>query len=205
MPIEEYPKEVELFDGTRLTVRPLQEDDADRMLRFFQNLPEEDRLFLKHDVTQREVIDRWCRNINLERVFALLVLEGDEVVADGTLHTSPHGWMRHVGEIRLAVARPLQDRGLGTLLTHELFARAVEMGMDKIQVMAFEDHAAAVKMCQKLGFEQVAVLPGHIKDQRGQRHNLVVMVNDVERLWGQIEDIVGHMDGHFRLDHGPGE
>jgi ribosomal protein S18 acetylase RimI-like enzyme len=99
----------------------------------------------------------------------------------------------------------LQDRGLGTLLTHELFGRAVEMGMNKIQVLAFEDHLPAIRMCQKLGFEQAAILSGHIKDQKGAIHNLVVMVNDVDRLWNQIEDIVGHMDGHFTMDHAPGE
>jgi ribosomal protein S18 acetylase RimI-like enzyme len=204
MPLSDYPKIVELYDGTRLTIRLLQPDDGPRLLKFFQELPEEDRLYMKHDVTDPQVINRWVRNIDYDSVFSLLALDRDEVVADGTLHIAQHGWMRHIGEIRLAVARSFQDRGLGTLLAHELFGRAVEMGMDKIQVLAFEDYMPAIRMCQKLGFEKAAALPGHIKDQRGCLHNLVVMVNDVQKLWSQIEDIVSHMDGHFSMDHSPG-
>lgn len=200
MPLSEYPKTMKLPDGAELTVRPMNSDDGDRLGRFFQALPKEDRLFMKHDVTQREVIEGWVRDIDYDRVFPLLALDGEEVVADATLHFSPAGWSRHVGEIRMAVAARFQDRGLRRMLSRELAARAVELGLDKIQYLAFEGHQAAITLCQRLGLTQTAVLPGLLKDWRGRMHNMVVMVNDVDEFSERMEDIVRHMGPRFRVD-----
>ena len=37
-------------------------------------------------------------------------------------------------------------------------------------------------MCEAVGFEKVAVLPGLVKDRSGKKHNLVIMVNEVSKL-----------------------
>jgi hypothetical protein len=51
-----YPKTVRLKDGSAVVVRPMQADDLDRSHRFFLALPEEDRLHLRADVTDREIL-----------------------------------------------------------------------------------------------------------------------------------------------------
>jgi len=51
---EQYPKAATLKDGRNVVIRPLTRNDFDQLYSFFQALPEEDRLFLRHDVTDPE-------------------------------------------------------------------------------------------------------------------------------------------------------
>lgn len=193
MTISDYPRVIELPDGAQLTVRPLCAEDGDRLLRFFQSLPDEDRVFMEHDVRQRELVEDWVRNIDYDRVFPLLALNDSEVVADVTLHLSPEGWMRHVGEIRMSVAPRFRDRGLRRLLARELASRALELGLEKIQYLAFQGHGAAVTLCQRLGLTRQATIPGLLKDWRGRKHSMVVMVDDVDEFAERVERVIHTM------------
>jgi len=57
--IRSFPKEIELPKSEQLiTVRPLNSEDAFRLSEFFSRIPEEDRYYLKEDVTSAEVIVR---------------------------------------------------------------------------------------------------------------------------------------------------
>ena len=57
---------------------------------------------------------------------------GDDIVADGSLEITGHGWGHHVGEIRLIVAHAFQRLGLGTLLARELYFLAVQHQLDRV-------------------------------------------------------------------------
>jgi GNAT superfamily N-acetyltransferase len=199
MPLGDYPKTVILLDGTELVIRPLSAGDSERLVTFFQNLPEEERILAKHDVTKREVVESWVKDIDYERVFPLIALEGEAIVGDATLHFSPEGWSRHVGEIHLTIAPRLHGLGLRRLLVRELAARATELGLDKVQFLTFQGDPMGITLCQRLGLTQTAVLPGLLKDWRGRTHNMVVMVKDVDELAKRIEDAVRCMGHRFRV------
>ncbi|NIQ99909.1 MAG: hypothetical protein GTN78_06860, partial [Gemmatimonadales bacterium] len=92
-----YPKKVRLRDGTEVQLRPMVAEDREGLLAFFQDLPEDDRMFLKEDVTKPETIDRWVRNLDYDRVLPILAMKDEKVVGDGTLHMDRYGWSRHVG------------------------------------------------------------------------------------------------------------
>jgi GNAT superfamily N-acetyltransferase len=199
MPLGDYPKTVILLDGTELVIRPLSAGDGERLVTFFQSLPEEERILAKHDVTKREVVESWVKSIDYERVFPLIALEGEAIVGDATLHFSPEGWSRHVGEINLTIAPRLHGLGLRRLLVRELAARATELGLDKVQFLTFQGDPMGITLCQRLGLTQTAVLPGLLKDWRGRTHNMVVMVKDVDELAKRIEDAVRCMGHRFRV------
>lgn len=84
-----YPKNVQLRDGREVVLRPLAQDDFERFYSFFGTLPEEDRLFLAHDVSDPDFIRSWTDDLNFERVIPLVALDGDRIVGDGTLHIAP--------------------------------------------------------------------------------------------------------------------
>ena len=54
--IEAYHKTIRLRDGTAVNLRPLEEADKLRLLMFFERVPEEERHFLKENVTAPEAI-----------------------------------------------------------------------------------------------------------------------------------------------------
>lgn len=185
--IREYPKEVRLKDGSPVVLAPFRRKDREALFLFFRKLPEADRLFLKDDVSDPAVVERWATELNYDKVFPLLAWKGEEVVGDATLHKNLGGWMKHVGTIRIVVARELQHHGMGSVLANELFLHALKSGLEKIVAEMMETQEGAKKVFEKLGFRQEAVLHGHVRDQIGVRHDLLVLTKDLEEFWANIQ------------------
>jgi L-amino acid N-acyltransferase YncA len=186
--LTKYPKTVKLKDGTPVVIRPLERADFDQLFNFFGALPEEDRLFLRHDVRDPDVVRKWTEELNLDSVIPLVALDHDVVVADGSLHIDPHEWMRHVGNVRLVTARSHRNKGLGGLMVRELVTLATHLNLEKLQAHVIEDNAEALKMLKAVGFESAAVLRGMVKDRTWKARDLVIMVSDVANLDRILED-----------------
>ncbi len=171
-----YPKTVGLRDGTSITLRPMQPDDADALLAFFQKLSSEDRFFLKEDVASPRVIQRWVDDMDYDRALPIIALDGDTIVADGTLHRSRANARRHIGQIRIAVADDYRNRGLGTTLLNDLATIANEHGLERLLLEAVSDHEDdAIKAAEYVGFVRVGSLPGHAKDLQGHPRDIVLL------------------------------
>ena len=99
-----YQKECKLKDGTVVLLRPLVAEDRQALIKFFQSLPEDLRLYLRHDVTDEKVIESWTQNIDYERAFPIIAHVGERIVGDVSLHRIPYGWKRHMGTVRVVVA-----------------------------------------------------------------------------------------------------
>ena len=186
--MQDFPKTVTLRDGRTVVLRPLASADSDKLYAFFQALPEEGRLFLRHDVRDPALVRRWTAELNLESVVPLIAEKGDKIIADGTLHIETHSWMRHVGLIRLVIDETHRNVGLGTLIARELVAIAEQRSLEKLQVHVIDDDRRHIKLFQTLGFEKVAVLDGVVKDQNGENRNLAIMMSDVADLGRALED-----------------
>jgi L-amino acid N-acyltransferase YncA len=139
-------------------------------------------------VTDPEVVGRWVEQIDFERVIPLVAEDRDKIVANGTLHLAAHGWATHVGHIRLATARTHRHVGLGTLIARELVLLAEKRNLEKLQSQVIEDNVGSVKLFEKLGFQVGAVLKGMVKDRKGNKRNLAIMINDVADIERIIDD-----------------
>jgi len=188
--LKDYPKELTLKDKkTKVIIRPLEASDRNGLLKFFRSLSEKDRLYLRDDVTKEEIIDKWIKNINYEKVFPLIALHEKNIIADATLHRNEYSWTRHVGEIRIVVGEGYRRKGLGFLLLREIFYIALKMGLHKLVAESVEDDLSAVRMLEKMGFQKEAVLKNHVLDHRAVKHNLLIMSNDVETLLRHMADL----------------
>ena len=187
--LRDYPKDLTLKDGTTVKVRPLEKTDGPALLAFFRDLPEEDRLFLKEDVTDASVVERFTANLDYETVLPLVAMHEGKIVGDGTIHRQRFGWKSHVGKIRVVVARPFQRRGLGRALAKQLVSHAISMGLDKLVAEVVDNQVTAKKAFERIGFKQEALLKDHVKDTHGMKRNLVLMANDVSHIWESVEDL----------------
>ncbi len=190
MKLEGFPQTVSLRDGTPVTVRPLDAGEAPALLEFYRGLPDEDRLYLKDDVTNPDWLRRFVAAVESGEVVSLLAERGGKVVAEATLYHPLHGWSRHVGEIRVSVAPALRRDGLGTTLARELVRLATRTGVEKMVIEVVENQVGARKMFRKLGFRQEAVLHGHVKDISGTKRNLILASSDVSHVWDAMEALV---------------
>jgi RimJ/RimL family protein N-acetyltransferase len=188
--MDEYPKEVSLKSGQKLTLRLLKGDDIEPLVMFFKSLPEEDRMYLRSDVTKRENILRRFGDINYDKVYPVIALDRDRIVAIGSLWRAEFGWMRHLGEIRVVVASDFQRKGLCTILTREIFFHALTTDLYKIQAEVMEDQVGAVNAFERLGFKKETVLRKHVTDIHGKRENLVIMSLDIQEMWYLMEDFI---------------
>lgn len=174
--ISAYPKEKILLDGTKVTIRPMVIRDEEPLLEFFLRIPEEDRYYLKEDVTSPAVIRKWTEFLDYDRVLPLLAVVDGAIVADATLHRRRASGRRHAGEIRIVVDPAYRGRGLGTELMRELVSIASEGALETLVMeLAEESEADAVHVAEHLGFIRVAVLRHAIKDPNNKTQNMVLL------------------------------
>ena len=174
-----YPKKVVLQTGTTVTIRPMVKEDEGKLFAFFSRVPVEDRLFLRDDVTRRDVVDAWARELDYERVLPLVAEVGDNIVGDATLHRRKAGWTSHVGKLRVVVDKDYRGKGLGIRLIEELIEIAKKAGLELLVAEVMENQKTAVASFKHLGFEKEAIFYNHVKDQAGKEHNLVVMIKNL--------------------------
>ena len=176
---KDYQKQCKLKDGSVVLLRPLVAEDHQRLIEFFQSLPENLRLYLRHDVSDKKIIESWTENIDYSRVFPVIALVGDRIVGDVSLHRIPFGWKHHIGTIRVVVAPEYQDKGLGTLLINEIAELAAEFGLEKLWAELPLNVPAAIAVFRKAGFSSKAVVEGLVKDLKGRNTDVVIMVCDI--------------------------
>lgn len=171
-----YPQEAVLRDGRRVLIRPFTEDDTQALWEFFQRLPPEVRRFAWDNIDDRGLIESWGRNIDPDKVFALLALDGQRIVADATLHRRERGPLRLVGRVKWLLDPEYRGAGLGTLLVNHFISTAKTRGLHHLTCMLISDlEADAVHTLEELGFESYAI-PRYGTDPDGNQHDMTKMV-----------------------------
>jgi L-amino acid N-acyltransferase YncA len=176
-----YPKK--LPDG--LQIRPLQPSDRESLGRFFRRLPLEERRLLKEDITDPAIVERFIRELNYEVVLPLVVVEGDRIVADATLHRDQRGWARHVARVRVTLDPEFRTRGLGRALIRELIELSRPLGIALLDAEVLSPQKDAIRLFEALEFECTATLQMHAFDQSGRPHDVLLftyVVTPPERL-----------------------
>jgi L-amino acid N-acyltransferase YncA len=175
--LEAFPRKVQLRNSLAAELRPMGQGDKDKLLEFFLQIPEDDRYFLKDDVTSANVLESWAVNLDYDRALPLLAWNGDDIVGDAVLIRSRTGARSHIGQVRVVVHPAWRNRGLGSAMIRQLCDIAADAELEKVIMEAVADREQeAITAAERLGFLRSAVLPDYFLDQRGHRHDLVVMV-----------------------------
>jgi len=174
-PSTDYPKSVQLPDGTAVEIRLMTANDRDAVLRFARSLPQEDLLFLRVDLTEERVVDDWINNLEAGRSTSLVVYDASGLVGYATVHTNPAAWMRGVGELRVNVSPTYRGKGLGRILTTQIFDLARGLGLRKLMANMTADQHGAQAAFRRLGFVPEALLADYVEDRNGMPRDLVIM------------------------------
>jgi RimJ/RimL family protein N-acetyltransferase len=186
--VQNFRKEGVLKDGTRVVLRPMVQEDREKLIDFFSRVSDQDRQFLRNNVRDPKVIDNWVNQIDYHKVFPLIAEVDDKIVGDATLHMRRTGWKRHLGNVRVVVANEFQGRGLGTLLINEFADLAGEFGLEKLISEIYFNSPAALKVFKNAGFGVKAVFEDLVKDLYGHNADMIVMVCDVEARRDRLRD-----------------
>jgi GNAT superfamily N-acetyltransferase len=173
--LQQFPKEITLKDGSKCKLRPLRKDDEKSFHEFFLAVPEAERMFIKHRVTEQEVIRDWCQNIDLGRNLPLLAFMDGKIVGDATLHQQLGGWKRHIGRVSVLVLPQYRGRGLARALVTEIANLARDLGLKKVEAEFIGEQEAAIKMFALLGFSNLVRLEDYVKDMQAIDHDYILM------------------------------
>ena len=168
-----------LKDGIEVILRPMVKTDRKALEEFFARLTPSVLQYVRNDVTDPKVIDRWFDQLDYDHVFPLLALKDEQVVANASLHRVAHGWRKHLATIRIVVEPKFHEKGLGTLMVNELVDLALEFGIEKLMVEFPLKAHGALAMFKKAGFSPRAVIEGLMKNRHGDNVDIVIMVMDV--------------------------
>jgi ribosomal protein S18 acetylase RimI-like enzyme len=178
--LQKFPRKHVLKDKSTCTLRPLRKDDEKKFHQFFLDVPEAERMFIKHRVTQPQVIKEWCQNIDLGRNFPLLAVMDGKIVADATLHQQLGGWKRHIGRVSVLVLPHYRGRGLARTLVTEIMHVARNLGLERLEAEFIGEQEAAIKMFALLGFSNLLRFEGYVKDMQAISHDYVLMGLDLK-------------------------
>lgn len=170
-----YPKVFRVKDGRTVVIRRSNPGDIDSLLSFFTTLPEQDRLHLRVDVTQRDVMKRRMMQQPHWTTIRLIGTFGDDIVAEASIARRNYGFQSHTGEIRVLISEDFRSTGLASYLGRQLIAHSILMDLEKIEAQMMEDDIHAVRLIERLGFEREGVLKDFVKDIEGNYHNLLIM------------------------------
>ena len=182
-----YPRTVEIKDG-KATLDLMTPAAEAEVLAFAHTLPPHDLLFLRRDITEPKVLSAWAQQIETGEITSLLARdEAGEILGCTAVVQDEHSWSPHVGELRVLVAPSGKDRGLGRQLIQESFLIALGLGLEKLTAQMTPDQTGAINVFEEMGFTAEALLKEHVRDQSGEKHDIVILSHDVEGFQSQME------------------
>jgi RimJ/RimL family protein N-acetyltransferase len=181
------PRTVTLAGGGDVTLRLLGRADREAFRAFIATLTDHDLLFLRSDITDTDVIDAWLDNVDLGRTVTIVAEAPSGIVGYGSLHTAYATWSQHVGEIRVLISGSMRGKKLGRALADAIFAQALDRGIEKIVAQMTLDQKGAIATFEELGFKPEALLRDHVKDRKGNKHDLLVFAHDVREFASQMD------------------
>jgi ribosomal protein S18 acetylase RimI-like enzyme len=166
-----------------MSLRRLTRDDRVALERFLDGIPEEDRNFLKEDVTEPELRDRWLD----ERCGVRLGLFDDAGALEALAVLWPGvGRSAHVADLRLIVAADRRRRGLGRRMARAALIEGLNSGWRKITIEVPAGHQPTIDMFVDLGFRPEALLRDHLQEPDGRLHDLVALAHIADEGWAEM-------------------
>ena len=150
--IATYRNLITLKDGARVLLRPLMPDDRGRLIEMFAPIAPDDAKYLRDAVTDTATVGRWVDELDYARVLPLVAVAQERIVGDATLHFRA-GPKRHIGEMRIFLAKDFRRRGLGTHMIRALIDLARKAGLHLLAAEIVADQTKVIKAFQNIGFQ----------------------------------------------------
>jgi len=120
-------------------------------------------------------LHEWCCRADFEENLPLLMLHGQIVVGEVTLHQRLGGWKRHIGMVTVLTHPEYRGRDVAKILVQEIVTVAGHLGLEKLEVELNGERQVAIRAMEHLGFHELYHLPDYVVDMESRPHDYVVM------------------------------
>lgn len=172
--IKMFREMVTLKDGAHVLLRPMVKEDRPHLDEIYLPVGEDDMRYFRHNIKDPAVLQKWCDNLNYDKVMPLLALVKDHAVGSGSLHFFD-GPRRHVGEVRLFLSKDYRKRGLGMKIIRVLVDFARKQGLSILTAEIIADRTKIVRAFEQIGFTSQCVLEDYFMFPDGDCADVVFM------------------------------
>lgn len=172
--IKNFREMVTLKDGAYVLLRPMNGSDEKNLLEFYSAVSDEDMRYFRHYIKDAALIHNWCEHLDYSKVLPILAFVKDHVVGSASLHFH-EGPKRHIGEVRLFLAKDFRKRGLGMKMIKALIDLARKHGLSILQAEVIAEQTKVVKAFEMLGFKSHAILDDYFLFPDGDSRDVVFM------------------------------
>jgi len=172
--IKNYRDVISLKDGVSVLLRPMTPEDSQGLIGLFSPVSDDDFRYLRDDVRDPRVIQSWCESLDYTYVVPLLAVVKNQVVGQATLHLR-HGPERHIGEVRIFLAKGFRQRGLGTRMLNKLIDLARRMGLQVLVAEVVADQSKVVRAFQNMGFQLRCTFEDYFMMPDGDTRDVAVL------------------------------
>jgi RimJ/RimL family protein N-acetyltransferase len=142
---------ITLKDGVSVLLRLAGPEDQQAIINLFTPVSDEDVRYLYDDVRDPKLIETWCCDPEHTLALPLIALVKDRMVGHATLHYR-RGPERHIGEVRIFLAKDFRQRGLGTRMLNRLIGIARHLGLHLLVAKVVADQSKVIRAFLHLGF-----------------------------------------------------
>ncbi len=177
--IKNFRDFVTLTNYKKVIIRPTIPSDKDLVYDMFQRADDEDMIFLKDKVKNRETVERWYEKLDFTKVLPIVALYDNRVVGNATLHFMTKS-KRHMAEIRIFLDKEFRGVGLGSYMVKSLIKIAKELNLKFVIAEVISEHYRLVKSFRKLGFSRKCDLEDYFITESGKMYDVTIMMYDLQ-------------------------
>jgi RimJ/RimL family protein N-acetyltransferase len=183
--LEQFRQVKTLKSGVRVLLRPLVPDDADALVALFQTATPEDITYLRHDVTDKDLVKSWACSVDLLNVFPLVAEINNRIVGDATLHFG-EGYRRHLTWLRIFLSPDSRRQGIGSLMLNTLSSIARRLGMNQVIAEVVSTQVQMQKALESLNFQKEYRHRDYFMTQQGETLDMDVYILRLVEPGGQF-------------------
>jgi RimJ/RimL family protein N-acetyltransferase len=172
-----FPVDAKLKDGSPVQLVLADERDVEPLRGLYRVIVEEGTSY-PHDrfPVQDDFMDYWFRG---KSTVAAYVRDRDRAAGMvGAFYLKPNwpGRAGHVANAGFIVAPSWRNKGLGQLFGETMLAHAKQLGYRGVIFnLVFSENLAARRLCDKLGFKELGVIPGAVRKNDGTYQDAMIM------------------------------
>lgn len=173
--LEKYRDLVTLADGARVLLRPMTVADNHLLTELFMSINDDDLRYFRHNVKDPEILKDWVNNLDYSKVIPILALVKDRPVGNATLHFG-EGPRRHIGEVRIYLARDFRKRGLGMKILRTIIDFGRKQGLQILNAEVIAENVKLIKAFEMMGFKKQCTLENYFMFPDGECIDVKLMI-----------------------------